>query len=152
MSEEKDLSELSGVEYLQWVMEREANGETPAISSFLGMNLVEAEAGRVVVDLTTSPNFLNTQGTVHAGIITTLLDTVMGRSIMTMLPGGTPFTTVDLQVHFIRPVSAYGIRVIGEGKTIRVGRRIATSSGEIRDEDGKLLAFSTCNCLVLKEN
>ena len=149
MSEETNLSELSGVEYLRLVMERESKGDNPSISHFLGMNLLEAEEGRVVVDLTTKPNYLNTQGTVHAGIITTLLDTVMGRSIMTMLPGGTPFTTVDLQVHFIKPVSANGQRIIGEGKTIRVGRRIATSSGEIHDEDGKLLAFSTCNCLIL---
>ena len=149
MSEDADVKELSGLEYVKWLKENDTNNDVPSIRRLLGMEFLEIEEGRVVMDLVTKPDFGNPQGTVHGGIASTLLDTVMGRSLMTTLPAGINFTTLELKVNFVRASTSDGQRMIGEGKVIHVGRRVATVSGEVRDEEGRLLAHSTCTCLIL---
>ena len=120
----------------------------PPMSKTLGMSLLEIEQGRVVFGYKPVFDHYNPLGSVHGGVAATLLDSVMGCSIHTMLKAGTGYTTVEIKVNYVRAMTDKTGPVRAEGKVINVGSRIATSEGRLVDASGKLLAHGTTTCLI----
>ena len=125
-------------------------GRFPAspITKALGFRLSEVEPGRVVFDYTPVFEHYNPLGVVHGGVGATLLDSVMGCCIHTMLKAGTGYTTVEIKVNYVRAMTDRTGLVRAEGKVINVGSRIATSEGKLHDSTGKLFAHATTTCLI----
>jgi uncharacterized protein (TIGR00369 family) len=93
----------------------------------------------------------NPIGSVHGGVAATLLDSCMGCAVHSTLEAGVGFTTTDLQVRYIRAMSADTGRVLAEGRVVHGGRRTATAEGRLVTEDGEtLLAHSTTGCVILR--
>jgi uncharacterized protein (TIGR00369 family) len=63
---------------------------------------------------------------------------------------GQGYTTVELKVNFVRPLSADTGEVLAEGKIIHLGRQIASAEGRLTDARGRLLAHATTTCLVFR--
>ena len=120
----------------------------PPIMRTLGFSLLEVEAGRVVFGYTPVFDHYNPLGSVHGGVAATLLDSVMGCCIHTMLKAGTGYTTVEIKVNYVRAMTDRTGPVRAEGKVINVGSRIGTSEGRLTDASGKLLAHGTTTCLI----
>jgi uncharacterized protein (TIGR00369 family) len=142
------MSGLTGMAFLRAVLVREL---PPApIAQLLGMELTEVSEGRVVFSLEPTEWMYNPIGRVHGGIAATLLDSCMGCAVQTMLPAGTGYTTSDLQVRYLRAMTATTGRVLAEGTVVHSGRRQATAQGRLYVKDsGKLLATATTGCIVL---
>ena len=87
-------------------------------------------------------------GTVHGGWFATLLDSAVGCAIHATLPAGKGFTTLELKVNMVRPLTDGVPLVRAEGKVIHVGRQVATAEGRIVGPDGKLYAHATTTCLI----
>ena len=126
------------------------NGTLPAppISKALGFWLAEVEAGKVAFAYEPVFEHYNPLGSVHGGIAATLLDSVMGCCIHTMLKAGSGYTTVEIKVNYVRAMTHKTGQVRAEGKVINMGSRIATSEGRLVDGTGKLLAHGTTTCLI----
>ena len=139
---------ISGVEYLKAMQ----SGELPAppIAVLLGMWISEVSEGRVVFAMEASEYHYNPLGTVHGGVMATLLDSAMGCAVQSTLPAGTSYTTLELKVNYLRPVTSKTGIVYCEGKIIYVGGRIATAEGRLVDADGKLYAHGTTTCIVFR--
>lgn len=90
----------------------------------------------------------NPLGTVHGGYAATLLDSCMGCAVHTTLKAGIGYTTIDMNVTYLRPMSAATGRVTARGEVITSGRRVATARGTLTDTRGKLIATATTSCLV----
>lgn len=118
------------------------------IGSLLGMTAETLEPGRVVFGLTPRSDFSNPLGTVHGGIMSTLLDSAMGCAVHTSLPEGAGYTTLELKVNFVRPVPLDGERLLCEGNVVHLGRKVATTEGRITNAQGKLVAHGTSTCMV----
>jgi len=118
------------------------------IGSLLGMTAETLEPGRVVFGLTSRNDFSNPLGTVHGGIMSTLLDSAMGCAVHTSLPEGAGYTTLELKVNFVRPVPLDGERLLCEGTVVHLGRKVATTEGRITNSQGKLVAHGTSTCMV----
>ncbi|WP_245681879.1 PaaI family thioesterase [Actinomadura kijaniata] len=118
------------------------------VGALLGMTAETLEPGRVVFALATDPRFSNPLGTVHGGIVSTLLDSAMGCAVHTSLPEGAGYTTLELKVNFVRAVSIEGAKLRCEGTVIHLGRKVATTEGRVTDENGKLIAHGTSTCMV----
>ena len=90
----------------------------------------------------------NPIGSVHGGIIATVLDSVMGCAVHTKLPVGRGYTTLEIKVNYLRAVrDASGVmRAIGT--VIHLGRQTAMAEARLVDEHGKLYAQSTTTCMV----
>jgi acyl-coenzyme A thioesterase PaaI-like protein len=71
---------MSGLELMRWIQAQRP--DVPSIGRLLAMRFDRVEMGRVVGSLDTRPDFANPLGTVHGGIAATLLDSVMGCSVM----------------------------------------------------------------------
>ena len=120
----------------------------PPLGKTLGFRVSEVELGRVVFDYTPVFDHYNPIGSVHGGIAATLLDSVMGCCIHTMLKAGIGYTTVEIKVNYVRAMTDRTGPVKAEGKVINVGSRIGTSEGRLYDAGGRLLAHGTTTCLI----
>lgn len=140
-------AEMSGLEFLQAMV----RGDLPTapIAHLFGMEMVEVEEGRVVFAATPRAEHYNPIGSVHGGFAATLLDSVMGCAVQTTLPAGSGYTTLELSINYVRPMSADTGRVRAEGTIVHGGRRMATAEGRlVSEESGKLLAHGKTTCLV----
>ena len=140
---------LSGLEYLRAMM----RGELPAppIAQLLGFALVEVERGRAVFGVAPAEYHYNPIGAVHGGLAATLLDSAMACAVHSTLPAGVGYTTLDMTVHFVRPVTAATGPMRCEGEVVHAGSRVATAQGRFVDAGGKLYAHGTETCIMLAQ-
>jgi uncharacterized protein (TIGR00369 family) len=99
--------------------------------------------------MTPSHRHYNPLGSVHGGVAATLLDSAMGCAVHSTLSDGVGYTTVDLNVKFVRPLTSQTGRIRCEGNVVHAGSRMATAEGRIVDAQGKLYAHATTTCLIL---
>ena len=139
---------LSGLEYFRKMLAGEL--PPPAMLDLFGIHLVEADAGRVVFTAVADERFYNGTGVAHGGFAATLLDTALGCAINSMMPVGKRFTTLELKVNLIRPLTKEVGLLRCEAQVVHVGGRTATSEGRIVDVKGKLYAHGTTTCIVVE--
>ncbi len=140
------LREMDGLTFLRAIRDGEA---PPApIATLLQFNIVEIEEGRVVFAATPDARVYNPLGTVHGGYVCTLLDSCMGCAVHSTLKAGQGYTSVELKVNFVRPLSEATGEVRAEGRVLSAGRQIATAEGRLVDSRGRLLAHGTTTCLI----
>ena len=72
----------------------------------------------------------------------------MGCAVHTTLKAGTGYITVDLNITYLRAMTAATGPVVARGEVVTSGRRIATARGTLTDARGKLIATGTTTCLV----
>ena len=120
----------------------------PPIARTMGFLDFAASPGRVTVTLQPAEHHLNPLGTVHGGVICTLLDTVCGCAVHTLLDAGTGYTSLDLNTRFLRPVTAATGLIRCEGEVIARGGRTATAQARLVDASDRLLAHATSTCLL----
>ena len=107
----------------------------------LGVEFLEAGAGRSRIALQLTERHLNSWSVAHGGVIMTLLDVAMaiaGRSLDPHAGGG---VTVEMKVSFLQPAAAAS-RLIGSGHAFHQSTTMAFCEGEIHDGDGRLIAKS----------
>jgi uncharacterized protein (TIGR00369 family) len=122
----------------------------PPIMHLLGTGQLEAEEGRVVVTLEPAEYHYNPLGTVHGGVLATLLDTATGCAVHSTLPAGMGYTTLDLNAKFLRPASIASGLLTCEGTVISKGRRTALAQAQITDARGGLVAHATSTCMLFE--
>jgi uncharacterized protein (TIGR00369 family) len=138
---------LSGLSFLEAI--RDGRLPAPPVSRLLGLTLAEVENGRAVFECEPSEAHYNPVGTVHGGVISTLLDSALSCAVHTALPAGTGSTTAELKVNFIRPVVTGTGRLRAEGRVIHARSRLATAEARLTDAAGKLYAHAVGTCLVV---
>ena len=106
----------------------------------LGIRILERAEGLVKLRLDPRPELANSWGSVHGGVLMTMLDVALasaGRALDETCNGA---LTVEMKVNFIAAATG---PVLGEGRAQRAGRSLIFSEGELRGEDGTLLAKAT---------
>jgi uncharacterized protein (TIGR00369 family) len=121
----------------------------PPISETLDFGMESVEKGRVVFSGFPAENHLNPIGTIHGGYAATLLDSALGCSVHSVLEPGEKYTTVDLNVKYIRAMRPGMGKVICTGEIVHKGRKVATAEARLVDEEGKLYAHGNTTCLIL---
>ncbi|MGZ3610297.1 MAG: PaaI family thioesterase [Ktedonobacteraceae bacterium] len=93
------------------------------ILHLLGMQIVTAEAGIGRVSIQIDERLMHPQQIVHGGVIFTLADTAMSMALISVLPVGTPFGTIEAKINFMLPV--HKGELLAEGKIVHKGRSTA---------------------------
>jgi len=138
----------NGLEFLGRIVSGEL--PQPPIAYTLGFDLVEVGEGRAVFAVTPEEWHYNPIGVVHGGLAATVLDSALGCAIHTMLPVGSGYTTVELSVNMVRPVSSTTGHLRAVAHVIHVGGRVATSEARLLDDNDKLYAHANATCLILQ--
>jgi len=143
-----EMRNRTGLEFLRDI----ASGTLPypPIGKALNFFLHEAEEGRVVFQGTPKFDFYNPIGSVHGGWACALLDSCMSCAVQTILKKGFAYTTGELKVNMVRPLTEKTGPLRAEGKVIHPGRQLATAEGRLFGPDGKLYAHGTTTCLIFQ--
>ncbi len=138
--------EMTGLEFFRTMLRDGA--APPPIMKLIGQTLEEVEEGRVVMKLEPGEHLYNPIGMVHGGAMATLLDSVMGCAVHTMLPKGRAYTTLEIKVNYLRAIKSDTGPIFGEGKAVHVGRSSAVAEAKAYDSAGKLYATASTTCVV----
>lgn len=143
-----EVAGMSGLEFMQGILDGRLSG--PPIAPTLGYALHAVEDGRVAFRGTPEFDVTNPMGAVHGGWYGTLLDSAMACAIMSRVPRGSTYTTLEYKVNIIRAIPL-GTEIEAVGLADHVGRSTGISRGEIRGvEDDRLYATGSTTCLVMK--
>jgi uncharacterized protein (TIGR00369 family) len=142
------IGKTSGLSLLQAMIAGEL--PPPPVMHLLGMTRLTAEEGRVTVEMPPREYHYNPLGTVHGGVLATLLDTAAGCAVHTTLPAGVGYTSLGLEAKYVRPITRDTGRVLCEANVVYKGRRQATAEANLTAADsGKLLAHGVATCMIL---
>ena len=139
---------LSGVEFLTAIAEGKI--PPPPLMRALDFDGSAFSEGRAVFRLTPREFHYNPLGTVHGGVFATMLDSACGCAVHTMLPVGVFYTSLDLSVKFLRPVTVATGPISATGTVVHLGRRTALAEARITDAAGKVYVTATSSCLLLR--
>lgn len=114
--------------------------ENSPFNNLLGIKLAEFEEGKVVYSLETRPSHLNVNQAIHGGVYFTLLDSVMGATIRSVVK--LPIVTINTSINYFTPV-ANGETMLAKANIIQEGGSIVTAEGTIEDENGNVFAKAT---------
>ena len=139
---------MSGLEYMRKMM----TGELPpsGMVQLLGLKLIEVSEGRAVFTVQPDERHYNGLGIAHGGLAAALLDSALGCAINAMMPAGKIFTTMEMKINYVRPITRERGELRCEANMIHVGGRVATAEGRIMDKDGKLYAHGTATCMLFR--
>jgi uncharacterized protein (TIGR00369 family) len=140
------LAQLDGLSALRALLAGEVSA--PPFGVLLGFEPVEVEEGRVVFAVEPGERHYNPIGSVHGGLAATLIDSATGCAVHSTLPAGVGYTTTDLQVRYVRPITRETGRVLCEGRVVHRGRTMATAEARVTAAD-RLLAHGTAGVLIL---
>ncbi len=142
------LLSMSGLAFMQAMLAGEV--PHPAIAQIMGYRLDTVAPGRVCFRGTPGFAHTNPLGAVHGGWYGTLLDSALGCAVMTAVPQGRWYTTLEYKVNLTRALPL-DTEVIAEGILDHAGRSTATAHASIRGlADGKLYATGTTTCIILE--
>ena len=110
-------------------------------NKILGMEFVRAEGGECEIRLDVDERHMSSAARVHGGVFFTLVDTAMGRSVISTLPDGRGCATIEAKINYFRPVQSGSVRAIA--RCINTSKRTAYTEAEIRDDDDRLIAKAT---------
>jgi len=107
-------------------------------AKLLGIEVESVEPGVAVLSMKMREDLKRNGGIAHGGAIATLIDSAMAFAIMPLLAEDEHSMTVDLTIHYLRPVSEGSARAIA--RVVRAGKRVITVSAELFDGNEKLAA------------
>ena len=116
------------------------------VGRFFAGTLLEAEEGRLLMEVTVGEHMTNPAQVLHGGAAAMLLDELIGAAVFT-LGRPTLFTSVNLSVDFLS-AAFIGDDLVAEAKPTRQGKTVVNMEGWVKKkEDGKLVAHATSNML-----
>ena len=133
--------ELTGLELLHRIAGHQL--PPPPVADLVGFAPTFVSPGLVVFGYEPREEHYNALGTVHGGIVTTILDTAMSCAVHSELDTGVAYATVELKTSFVRVVTLAAGPLRAEGRVIHQGSRIATAEAKLIDASGLLYATSS---------
>jgi len=111
-----------------------ASFERQAVMRTLGASLAEVAAGRVVVEMAHRPELTQQHGFLHAGIVSTALDSACGYAAFSLMPPDAAVLTIEFKVNLLAPARGPRLRFVGE--VVKAGRTISVVEGRAWQDDG----------------
>lgn len=142
-----NIKNLSGLQ----IMQEMCNGNIPmpSMATTIPMSASEVELGYVTFIVKADDRHLNPMGSVHGGFAATVLDSVTGCAVFSMLEAGVSYTTIDLNVKMCRPVPL-NTKLKAVAKTINISKSLGIAEGQLIDDEGKLYAHATATCMIIR--
>jgi uncharacterized protein (TIGR00369 family) len=114
----------------------------------LGFRLLETHDGFAKLELPLGDHLYHSNGSVHSGVLATLLEAAMSSAVLSTLDAATVSTTSALAVHFTRAITSRNSKMVADGWVVHRGSRLVTAEGRLNDEQGRLVAHGSITCAL----
>jgi uncharacterized protein (TIGR00369 family) len=138
---------MDGLTYMEGL--RDGIYPPPPISQLMGMGVRSVAKGEVVFTVDPHESQYNPLGVIHGGVACTILDTVVGCAVQTTLAQGWSYTSIDLNVSYLRPFTLATGPLTVTGRVVKPGRRVAFTEAVAVDAEGREIATATSSLLVM---
>lgn len=118
----------------------------------LGIQLQSVEAGRVVLAMPYQDTLTQQHGFLHAGIISTALDSACGYAAFSLMPTDAAVLSIEFKVNLLSPARGQHFRF--EAEVLKPGRTITVAEGKayaLQDDKKKLIASMTASLMAVYE-
>lgn len=112
-----------------------ANVQRAGYFQLIGMQLEKAHDGDGEVRIQVDARLMHPQQIVHGGVIFTLADTAMSMALLSVLPLGTRFSTIEAKINYIAPVVTGELSA--EGIIVHRGRSTAVMESTVYNYRGE---------------
>jgi uncharacterized protein (TIGR00369 family) len=119
------------------------------VRQFLDFRIIDLDDGRCVMTIDFRPEFDNTTGAVHGGILSMLADTAVACALGAAFNGDMSFATSNLNIHFLRRANT---AVTATAQIIKKGSRVCVGTCDIHDAEGRQVATAICDFVLLGSN
>lgn len=138
--------QLDGREFLEQI----GRGEIPLPPILSVLDISEGSVGDGWIEFSMRPQgfMLNLAGTVHGGVLATLVDSALTCALVTRLAKGMACTTIDLQMRFFRPAHLSAQRLTARAEVLNMGTTLGATAGDIRDAKGRLIVHATSSLAI----
>ncbi len=106
-----------------------ASFQQQTVMAAIGASVHSVAAGAVEIELPYRADLCQQDGFLHAGIITTIVDSACGYAAYTLMPDGARVLSIEFKINFLAP--AVGDRFIARGTVARAGRTVTVCTGEV---------------------
>ena len=137
---------LTGLERMRAFQSGQA--PAPPVNRLTGAQLTEVGPGIATFALPVTPWLLGPHGLVSLGTAGILADTALGCAIMTALPPGVAFTTGEIALNALRPITTASGQLVARGRLVHAGRSLGLSDVHIEDGAGRLVVYGTSRCVL----
>jgi len=137
---------MAGVDYLNAMID--GTLPPPPIAGLMQFELAVADPGRVVFTCRPDESAYNPIGAIHGGLVCTLLDSVLGCAMHSMLPEGKGYTSVEIKVNYLKAVRLSSGLLTATGTVVKSGSRVGFTEGLVTDASGAVVATASSTLLV----
>lgn len=127
-----------------------------AVMATLGVTLERILPGEVVLSLPFRADLTQQHGFLHAGIVTTVIDSACGYAALSLMEPGAAVLSVEFKVNLLAP--ARGAYFVAHGQVVKAGRTVTVVSGELRafaekseSSDGNVVAIMTGTMMSIRD-
>lgn len=127
-----------------------AGFEQQQLMKTIGAELTKVEPGEVWIEMPFDPSFTQQDGFLHAGAVTSIVDSACGFAAFTLMPASARVLSVEYKINLLRP--AAGERFVAAGRVIKPGRTLTVCSGEVTAVSGdgeKLIAVMQATMMTV---
>jgi uncharacterized protein (TIGR00369 family) len=137
---------MAGIDYLQAMMDHQL--PPPPIAGLMQIDVIALEPGRVTMSCTPDESMYNATGTIHGGVVCTLLDTVACCALLSTLPQGKGLTSVEIKVNYLKAIHPSGGLLSATGTVVKAGSRVGFAEGVVTNANGAVVATASSTLLV----
>ena len=112
-----------------------ASFDRQGMMATLGVEVITAEPGRVEMSLRRDDRFTQQHGFLHAGAITSVLDTACGYAAYSVMPPEAAVLTATFTVNLLAPAAGQRFAITGE--VVRSGRTLVVCRSEAFADDDR---------------
>ncbi len=138
--------QMDGRTFLEAIARRDLS--LPPILEVMGITDSKAGEGWIEFKMKPQPFMMNLAGTVHGGVLATLIDSALTCALVTRLPKGVACVTIDLQMRFFRPARMSADELTARAEVLHQGTTLGTTAGEITDARGKRIIHATSSLAI----
>ena len=128
----------------------EASFNRQQVMKTLGVKIVKLQPGEIELMMDYAPAYTQQHGFIHAGLITTALDSACGYAAFSLMPDDAEVLTVEFKTNLLAP--ARGEHFIFRGRVVKPGRTITVCEAQafaVEESQEKLVAMMTGTLMAI---
>ena len=116
--------------------------EDTGFRELVGTELSNAGEGQAVVNLRAEERHLNPNGTVHGGVVYTLIDVSMAEALRTITEEDERLVTIEIKVNYMEPGNPGTLTATARVR--KGGKRVTVVEAEVsQEESAEVVALAT---------